>query len=604
MNSLTHLDSTFLRGARSEASSSCRQDGPASGRGFMAGSSCIDRVLGMCMESAHSSASAPVFGVAEFLTAVAIFAAAYSMADERYKFRLTVARIPLPQCFFWATVIVGVSLVIVSFWFELSLPIPSAINNPRYFEAAFALVFVVLLAVWIYVAFVKPPLFSRRNASRFGSQMFHNIIDGSEPELAAAVYEFGRSVPVIIGHARTTKVERDLQNGGFKQSVPEASAIANELLLLAGDRRFCRVVARRFPWVASELFRSAATPDLEKLPLAQFSKNIASELFADETTAIHHEDDGFRTGLIGYLKPVSTSLFGDARLVEALAGQAGSPLDPLWLGTENWGPRNWRTYQKAVNLYLSDRLDRFGLMPTTALYQICHGFRHACIDLYKVNEMAEGHYQSIEFEKLRISTEFVADAIALIKEKNLSAPRRAKFKDRHVVHKDVFDILADVALHLIIEAGAVNTPDFRSWEVQHNTVWTAFTVGDHDDSEPFRVFRKRLTQLIWNEITDMERLPNYQRARVIAVCLNTMGLRIDSKAHRPPETRALKRALLRWMRRNFLSIFEQYPDVARSCVGGSITFNEQTRQIVKTYQRSLGREPHREIFDLVVNDGP
>lgn len=566
--------------------------------------SCVDRVLGVCLESAHSSASAPVFGIAEFLTAVTIFAAAYSMADERYKFRLAVARIPLPHCFFWATIVVGVALVIVSFWFELGLPIPGIVNNPRYFEAAFALVFVLLLGLWIYVAFVNPPRFSRRNASRFGSRMFRDIIDGSEPELAAAVHEFGRSVPVIVEHARRVKIERDLLNGGFKQSVPEASAIASELLLLAGDRRFCRVVARRFPWVASELFRSAATPTLGKLPLAQFSKNIASELFADETTAIHHEDDGFRTGLIGYLKPVSTSLFGDARLVEALAGQAGSPLDPLWLGTGNWSLRNWETYQKAVSLYLSDRLDKFGLMPSTGLYQICHGFQHACIDLYKVNEMAEGYYQSIEFGKLRIATEFVTDAISLIREKNLTAPRRAKFKDRRVVHKDVFDLLAEVALHLIIEAGAVNTPEFRSWEVQHNTVWNAFTLGDHDESVPFRIFRKRLLQLIWNEITDMERMPNYRGARVIAVCLNTTGLRIDSKPHRPPETRALKRALLRWMRQHFLRIFEQYPDVARSCVGGSITFNEQTLQIVKTYQRSLGREPHREIFDLVANDEP
>lgn len=560
--------------------------------------SCLFEVIGVCFEAARPAATAPVFGVAEFLTAVAIFAVAYSMSDDRYKFRISVAWIPLNLVFFLATAIAGFALVIIAFWFELGLPIPRVLNNPRMFEVSFAFVFMALLATWIYVAFVSPPRYSRRNAYRFAQRVFNSITDGSEPELAAAVYEVGRSAPKIVAEARRTERQRDIRGGGFKLVRPESADIAIELLLLIADRRFCRHVARRFPWVAARLFQCVTDGGLGGLPVAQFSRNVAAELFADEGSAIHYEDDGLRSGLMGYVKPISTILFGNSRLVHELAGQSGSPLDPLWLETRSWNKRSWQTYNKAVLLYLSDYLEKYGpfLVPS-ALHQICSAYERSTLDSYKINDMPEGYGQSIEFGRLVNTVEFINAALELVEQRELAGSPRAGRHSGHTPKSDLFDVLAAIGLDLIMAAGAVNTPEFRSWEVQHNVVWAGL-MRDHSKSRANDLFRARLQRLIWREIREMETFPNYRSARVIAVCLNTMGFRMDHAVRKSKETRALKRALLAWLRRHYLSVFHKHPDVARACTGGTITFDESVTALIKTYPVSLGREPDREIFRL------
>lgn len=96
----------------------------------------------------------------------------------------------------------------------------------------------------------------------------------------------------------------------------------------------------------------------------------------------------------------------------------------------------------------------------------------------------------------------------------------------------------------------------------------------------------------------MEEYPNFKGARVIAVCLNTMGFRLDHAVHKPKETRALKRALIGWIRKHYLTIFERYPEVARACTGGGITFDEEELTLIKTYSSLLGKEPNRDFFPL------
>ncbi len=96
----------------------------------------------------------------------------------------------------------------------------------------------------------------------------------------------------------------------------------------------------------------------------------------------------------------------------------------------------------------------------------------------------------------------------------------------------------------------------------------------------------------------METMPNYVGARVLAVCLNTMGFRLDHKVHKPAATRALKRLVLIWVRKNFLALHRDYPDVARACLGGTISFDQENSRLIKTYRGSLGNEPIREFLEL------
>src|SRR5690606_7623665 len=134
-------------------------------------------------------------------------------------------------------------------------------------------------------------------------------------------------------------------------------------------------------------------------------------------------------------------------------------------------------------------------------------------------------------------------------ELEVRGPRKAYLRDGRVAHPDIFDFLSEVAFELVVAAASVNTPDFRSWEVQHNTVWSPL-MRDYSDSEVRAIVRSRLQRLIWKEISNMGHAPNYKGARVILVCLNVMGFKMDHAVHKPKEIRALKRALLRWVRQN------------------------------------------------------
>lgn len=553
---------------------------------------------GICLEAAARSMHDSIFGIAEFLTTVAIFTVAYNVSDDKYKFRINIAKIPLLHVFFYVTVISAALIIANTLWFDFNLPIPRLLNNPLIIETLVAIILIAVLAVWLYVTFLKPPHFSSRNAARFARQVLRGIAGGNEQELAAVAYEVGRSASELVAIARQRTNQRDLTNGGFVSARTKAAQIANDVLLLLGDRRFCRHVAKQAPWTVAELFREVGKEPLGDLQFVQFARNVSSELLADPDTAIHHEDEWFRSGLIGHLKPVSVSVFGNSDLIDALASRAGSPLDPLWQDQRAWESRSWDTYNRAVRLYLSDRLKKgrkIGV--STALHQICNGYEHIALDAYRINKMPDSYRQSIEYHRIRKAVEFLNEAIKLLEELEVSGPKKAYLHDGRVAHPDIFDLLSEVAFELIVAAGDVNTSDFRSWEVQHNTVWSPL-MRDYSDSEVRAIFRSRLQRLIWKEVRDMERAPSYKGARVILVCLNVMGFRMDHAVHKPKEVRALKRALLKWIRHNYLKLLKDYPDVARSCTGASLSFDPEEKALIKTYGAFWGKEPNRDIFQL------
>ncbi len=560
---------------------------------------CISHLLGACIERAETPSGAPLFGIGEFLTAIAVFAVAYTLSDERYKFRLAVSAVPLHTVFFVVTILTGMGLIVLPFWFEWSFPIPSFLNDQTIFEAVFATLVIGLIALWTFVAFISPPRFSSRNSLRFAQRVFHSIADGDEGELTAVAYELGRSARPIVQIARQHVKVRDLMAGGIKIEKTAAAQVAHDLVLLMGDKRLCRLVARKMPWVASAFFKEM-DGYRGTVPIEQFAKNVAAELFSDTDSAIHHEHDGYRSGLIGYVKPVSSSLFGNADLIDSLSGGGGSPIDPLWLDTRAWSAESWRTYNKAVLLYLDARLRRHrSLDVTTAIYQIGSAYEHACLDLYRVNSMSEEAYgTSIEYRRLQEVVDFIDKALEVIDRYKVTTYKRlADLDGTYVRDKDLIDVLASIAKAIITQAASVSTSEFRSWNIQHNTIWATF-LRDNENTYARNLFRLRLTRLLWAEIRSMERLPSYAGARILGACINVMGFRLDHQVYRPPGTRALKRAVNGWCRENFMDLFRLYPDVAKSCLVGNVTFDYKKQRLTKTYASSFGRPGQQEVLQL------
>lgn len=560
---------------------------------------CLIEPLGICFETASKNGTEQIFGIADFLATVAIFLVAYSLSDAKYRFRSAVTSFSYRLVLFIATLGGGVSLLAINIVFSLALPVPRAINNPFFFQIAIAAVFIGVISYWMFRAFVRPPVFTRSNAIPFAQEVFRGIADGDEGELAACVHEVGRSARELVKESSRTDVRRALHAGGFEDYTPTSAQVASDVLLLIGDRRFCRMVAKRMPWVAAEIFRAAAEYDADVRRLAQFARNVSDEFFADTESAIHHEDDGYYSGLIGYLKPVSSVMFGNSKLIERLSSAAGSPLQLLWLNHRQWEIKSWKTYNKSVLLFLDDKLQRkSGVYVTTDLYQVLSGFKSVCIDLYLVNDMDESaYYGSLPCQKFHEVVDFLSETIALLNKHQVFASRFPSKRDGRFYANDIYDHIVDVAVNLFSSAGAVDTSDFRNWTIQHNILWSEL-MAELDESKAQDVFRKRLQRVILLEVRDMSRLPSFVTARLLSVCLNVLGLRVDRASYRPRATRAFKRLVLAWTKRNFLTLYAKYPSVAEACIGGTIAFDKERNRLVKTYSAYFDREPVREYLEL------
>ena len=68
---------------------------------------CSFRLLGVCFNHAPASSGFAIFGFAEFLTALALLVVVFNSGDFLYKFRISVAALPLRTITFISAIIIG-----------------------------------------------------------------------------------------------------------------------------------------------------------------------------------------------------------------------------------------------------------------------------------------------------------------------------------------------------------------------------------------------------------------------------------------------------------------------------------------------------------------
>lgn len=76
-----------------------------------------------------------------------------------------------------------------------------------------------------------------------------------------------------------------------------------------------------------------------------------------------------------------------------------------------------------------------------------------------------------------------------------------------------------------------------------------------------------MRRLLYDEIVDMKRFPNFKGAKILGFCLNVMGLTASRRDY-DKDSRALQRATLAWTKRNFVWLHGYNPRVAERLLGG------------------------------------
>lgn len=151
---------------------------------------------------------------------------------------------------------------------------------------------------------------------------------------------------------------------------------------------------------------------------------------------------------------------------------------------------------------------------------------------------------------------------------------------------------------VIFHASAVRSPQWQCWSIQHNSVWGEVFNFNHLDGPAGKVVKFKVRRLIYDEIADMKRFPNFKGAKILGLCLNVMGLSVRQGDY-DKDSRALQRVMLAWARKNFVWLHGYNPRVAEAYLVDGITFDLESRRLVRTYPvEGLRREPSYTYLEL------
>jgi hypothetical protein len=237
-----------------------------------------------------------------------------------------------------------------------------------------------------------------------------------------------------------------------------------------------------------------------------------------------------------------------------------------------------------------------------ALYRALNNIKDSCRDIYKLNDIPSDYYSTDIYQRLRAVIHFVQEATNLIaQQKDLPITKRRIRGTR--TQKDLCDHIADLMFEIIFSAAYVEGPPDKCWTIHYNTVWDEF-FGISQQGKAWNIIQFKLRRLLYDEIVDLTKSPDYKSSHILGFCLNVMGLKIGEKQGIDKNDYPLHKALLAWTRNNYLRLKTIHPAIARSCLLGSISFEEQSNRLVKTYFKGLELEAPKDYLDLCLPPDP
>lgn len=544
----------------------------------------------LCFVPAGTSGTESLFGVSDYLAALALLLVIYTISDYRNKLRLSLAPVPIYKLGFWLFLFVFGAKALIELWFYQGWPLFPSLDNRLLFDAVLLAPCVVAVLYWVYVSYIRPPVFSRWNSRKFfwiHQKVVHN---GTAEELRITLLELARSARAIIKCASQPPMDK---TANWRPSRTEGAA--HDFLLLLGNRRLCSEMARTSPDTAAAFFHEISEQGKFGLPYGTFAKNVAAALLTDKSSPIFDEDSGWESGWSGYAQLYSTEIFANPKHITSLAQRHSSPLDLRHTIIERWDAENWEAYTRVALLYFEQIVqDSPHLLTDFSVNGVFETCESMASGIHRLNGAEGSFFQTEEYQKLDVLTDFSRNLIKLLAEYDVSIP--SSLKPENPFDNGFHEELAELNSLVIFSAASVRQPTWTCWSITHNMVWRK--IFGFENSETSRWIFRRVCRLIYAEIRDMDSYFNFKGAAYLGFCLNVLGL--DDKRHRNhrKEEAPLRLAVLAWTRKNYSRMRNESPKVAETCLHGSITFDEKTNELVKTYANETSDGPTEHRFKV------
>ncbi|MGY0571693.1 hypothetical protein ACTGJ9_012085 [Bradyrhizobium sp. RDM12] len=564
---------------------------------LLATEECYARSLGICFVIPPEGKGG-IFGFAEFVQAFALLVLIFTVSGMRYQFRVETAPIPLWQLTYWSSGSIGIAALLSDLWFAQRYPIPWFLLSQAYWQSILGLLFLSLAMTWLWYAFVRPPKFGRRNAYRFTGAVYQYVMQGIDSDLSIVADELRRSAEPIIEFASvaSNRHNRQHRDGGHE---PEAEDCAHDLLLILGNKRFCRHVAGNAPNTAIALFRAVAKTKQYNVPMSQFASSLATEAILNKDSMLYHEDAGYFSGYFGYARPFTNTIFGNFEFVEALAANGNSPLDVDLDVRWKFDGQQLEAYRRATLTTFKAALGNGNFYRHSyALARAFHIIERGCSDLYKLNDPLSPQEKSDIHDRLSAVIGFIDDAIEAMGECGVQTTKlRRRGPSYKWQYEHQYDRIAQLIAEVIGYASWVKIKEFEGWTIQYSSVWSR--IFNSDDGKTRRIVLFKVRRLLYEEIKGVKEHPNFANAAYLGYCLNVLGLNVGEKRDHRRDEYPLRKAVISFARKNYLALVERQQKVADAVLIGTLSFDREKKQLVKTFQSGLDLVPPTATLDLL-----
>ncbi|CAM4037380.1 hypothetical protein CCOS865_03255 [Pseudomonas reidholzensis] len=530
------------------------------------------------------------FGFSEFLAGLALMVLAWTIGDVRYRFRVQTAPIPLQRFTFYVVAIVGVLTLLTDLWRAQGWLVPQGdLFTPPLWQAFLAVGFLITFLTWAWFAFIRPPIFGKRNAKRYAQTLYRHILKGDLTELSVVADELMHSAKALVHYASDRKALRNHRRKSDESEstpdFPKVEAYANDILLLIADKRLCRVIVESSSGTALAIFEEMGETKKYDIQVEIFARNIVREALLNTNSFLYHEAMGYDSGLIGYHKPLTQAMFGNYTMVDTIR----TLLDPDTVGKRKWTVEQWEAYCRLVLITLRDYVKKPYWNHPTPLLRAKDYIESAASGLYKLNAVANT-WETDAAQCLRVVIDFIKHAVEILDKKGKPNHVRLRVRTEHGHPREsLYDDIASMIFEVIFHASSVISPQWECWSIQHNTIWGPITRGLNGPGG--QVIKFKLRRLLYDEITEMTRFANFKGAKILGFCLNVMGLKVH-EGDFDKENRPLHKAILGWTRMHYVWLHINTPRVAEACLVDGITYDAENLQLVKTYAADgLRREP-------------
>jgi len=533
-----------------------------------------------------------------FIGIIAFAVAVFTLASPKYQFRQATALLPFRTVFFVVLVISAVFTILIEAFVMYGVKFPAFFkpNTANYFIAV-AIAFLILY--WMKISFIWPPKFSRLTAGRFGRQAFVFITNGNREDLLAVAQELMREFPRLISHSPVIKNPYIDEKEPLKLTA--AQGYANDIFLLIADPRFCKVVADEIPILPARLCEEMVHLKRFDAPAHRFIRRIVIELLGKPGSALFVENEWLAQSFAGEVKPITRSIFYYWHLLEKFERGLESPLALDYPHARNWDTDTWRVYFGLALEYVR------GLTSSTHRNSNVRGVDFI-LQTTQVAYQEIGNLERYEnsfdphnpYWHASEANDFLTEFVKIFSESG----EHVYFvrTDRHFYGHDLSSRVARLLNEAVLKASLVNTKEFRMWQIQHNLIWNSIQRQLDSDTKIWKMVRRKLRRLIWDEVKEMDHFPNHKGAIYIRFCLNVLGF-YDEKVHRRDSLKkdswVLAKVVSEWVAKNYQTIVESHPPVAEAMLPADIVYDPEKQVLVRTKENPLTGIPR--VKELPLN---